>query len=153
MHYFLSPRPCYAIHSIFLWFLYTNKQPGIKHGKCQSNFCIFLFLHFLKGDAEGFVFFSHQTCWREGRREGAIAFKCPLVFFHPLPYPSPIKGRGEIKKIFHFYLSLFKREIKMDFSIFIITSHNWCITFYRLASVMQYIQFFCDFYILISNRV
>jgi len=61
---------------------------------------------------------------REGRREGVIAFKFPLAFLHPLPYPSPIKGRGEIKKIFHFYLSLFKREIKRDFSIFIITFHN-----------------------------
>jgi len=25
-----------------------------------------------------------------------IAFKLPLAFLHPLPYPSPIKGRGEI---------------------------------------------------------
>jgi len=41
-------------------------------------------------------FFSPLSpAWERVRERGEVAIKLPLAYFHPLPYPSPIKGRGE----------------------------------------------------------
>jgi len=58
-----------------------------------EQFFHFLISPFSKGRYRGICFIFLLSSVEKKERE--ITFKTPLAYFHPLPYPSPIKGRGE----------------------------------------------------------